>query len=693
MNRSDQRGVPGVDQRVSLLHLAESCQLALEQDRQNAQALVGIALVALASGQVEAGVRVAQGAVAASPERGATWVALGQALRAAGRTEEAADAYEAALRLDGMDALAHTGLGELWAGMGRAEEALKEFELGLRREPAMTAAMVGKGHALALLGRNEDALASYEQALALDGCLAEAEFAAGFLLARGGRLESAEQRYRRAIWLRPDFAAAWMNLGCLLRELPNVADEYAEAALTRAVELCPAMLTGWLNRALLKRETGRLAEAEADLRRALDLDAEHVETLVEWSRLCLARNDVEGAWDWVRKSLAVKGDHAEAVNMQGILLHIEQRFEEAVKVFARAEQLGSKAAASNRGNSLMDLGRVEEAIVAHEAALKSDRRNAGSEYNLALARLRTGDWKRGWQEYEARWRFREVHRAPVAFRVPRWRGEALEGRRILLHAEQGLGDAIQFCRYANVVAARGGRVVLQVHARLTSLMNSLAAVGTGQAEVARLGENPPEFEVECPLMSLPAVLGTTPETVPWAGAYLSAEPGMVLERLRAFPRVARKMRVGIAWAGNARYKGDAQRSTQLTSYLPLLRAVDAEWFSLQKGEATSQLAALPGDVSVADGCSADKSLAETAALVALLDVVVTTDTCIAHLAGAMGKPVWILLPLRADWRWMLATERTPWYPTARLHRQSEAGGWAGLMKRVAEGLRVLESML
>ncbi len=258
------------------------------------------------------------------------------------------------------------------------------------------------------------------------------------------------------------------------------------------------------------------------------------------------------------------------------------------------------------------------------------------------------------------------------------------GERVLLHAEQGLGDTIQFCRYATLVVARGGTAILEVQEPVERLVGSLGAVRAGLVETTRLeAERSLEFDLECPLMSLPAVFGTTVETVPWAGAYLGAEAEAAVEKRRLFPSVGREPRIGLAWAGNSRYKGDGLRSVRLEKLLPLLRRPEITWISLQKGEAAQQLAELPRDVSVLDGSSVDKDLAETAALVATLDLVITTDTCIAHLAGAMGKPVWILLPHLGDWRWMQDRETTPWYPTARLLRQSEPGDWAGLVERVA----------
>lgn len=656
-------------------------QRALERNLRDPEALIAMSLIALASRQTGAAVRMAQAAVALFPGIGRAWVALGQALRAEQRPLESEQAYQAATRIDGMDPLARLGLGEVKLATQRPAEALPEFELALRGDPLLIAAHLGMGHALACLKRYSDALASYERALELRPGNAEAEFAAGYALARLGRTAEAERRYRRALALRPDFTAVWMNLGCLLREQGQ--DLYARAALERSLELCPTLIAAWINLAILERECERMDEAEAALRRAFALDPTQVETHLAWVQFSSACGDRAAAWGWLRWALAQDDSHDEALNMFGILLHNERQFDEAVETFERAESAGNTHAASNRGNSLLELGRMDEALAAHEAAVARESHSAGARYNLALTELRLGRWADGWRNYEARWSFREVHREPRAFVWPRWQGEALHGQRILLHAEQGLGDTIQFCRYAALVAERGGIPVLEVQAPLERLMRSLNVVRAGLAEVCALGDEIPPVHLECPLMSLPAVFATTLDRVPWCGPYLAA-PDEKIARKSALldPRPDDRLRVGIAWAGNPRYKADAQRSMHLATLLPLLRMPDILWISLQKGPAAEQINDLPPDVDLLDACSHDADLAETAVLVSTLDLVITTDTSIAHLAGALGKPVWILLPHLSDWRWMQARETTPWYPSAWLVRQIVSGDWPGVLSRL-----------
>lgn len=668
----------------NLTEVALGYQRMLQANPSQTDALIGMSLVALASRQHAAAVAMARAAVASAPQIGLTWVTMGQVLQAEGRIGEAEIAYQNAIRMDGMDVLARMGLGELRIAMGRPEDALEHYDLALQRQPAMVAAQMGMGHALTCMGRNEEALARYQQALDLAPTMAECEFAIAFVRARIGQSAEAETHYRRAVALRPDFAAAWMNLGCLLREQGKSL--HAEAALTRAVSLRDRNVDGLLNLALLMGEQRRSQEAERYLRRAFALEPENVRVLLAWCQFRVSEQDLAGAWGWLRWAQVRGPSNPDVVNLQGILLHTERRFAEAVEVFKQAEALGSCAAASNRGNTLMDMGCMEEALHAHEVAVQRDPQSAGARYNLALTQLRLGNWAQGWAGYEARWHFREVHPTAPVFRCPRWQGEPLAGRRILLYAEQGLGDAIQFCRYAAMVATRGGEVILQVHEPVERLMHSLAIVRTGQATVARLGKEPPSFDLECPLMSLPAIFGTAVDTVPWPGPYLAADAALATGKWTQTPDGKGALRVGLAWAGNPRYKADRFRSMQLRTLIPLLRLPRVQWLSLQKGNAALQLRELPEDLHVWDASHLDRDLADAAALIATLDLVITTDTSIAHLAGAMGRPVWILLPHLSDWRWMQEVETTPWYPTARLYRQAAPGDWPGVLDRVARSL-------
>ena len=660
-------------------------QRALLQNPRDARALVGISLIAMASRQTEPAMRTAWAAVEAAPEMLVVWVTLGQTLRAAGRYEESEQACRHALCLDGESALAHIGLGELWCTAGRPLDGLTEFEHVLQSSPDQAAAHLGKGHALVCLKRNEEALSSYGQVIALRPQDPDAFFASGFVSMALRRPQQAEAYYRQAIRLSPEFAAAWVNLGQLLIEQGRPAE--AEAALRRSLDLSPTLATAWINLARLERDRGRAAMADAYLRRALALDEHRIETLLALSQQCFSARDFPEAWKWLHKAESRQPDHPEVANVQGILLHAEGRLDDALTMLERAERLGSESATSNRGNVLLEMSRGSEALAAHRAAVQQAPEHAGALYNLALTELRMGEWAHGWGDYEARWQFREVQHTPPNFTQPRWQGEMFEGRRLLLYSEQGFGDTIQFCRYLPRVLARGGSVTLEVQPAVERLVRSMAAVRAGEAAgrvqvIARTTPRP-QFDLECPLMSLPAVFGTTVDSVPWAGPYLAADAELAEQRLLQYPSIRTGLRIAFSWAGNPRYKADAVRSTDLHTLMPLLRTRGVNWISLQKGEAARQLANLPNDLFIWDGSSHDRDFAETAALASTADRILTTDTAIAHLGGAMGLPVWLLLAYHADWRWMEATDRSPWYPTMRIFRQPAKGDWPGLLRQVS----------
>jgi len=317
----------------------------------------------------------------------------------------------------------------------------------------------------------------------------------------------------------------------------------------------------------------------------------------------------------------------------------------------------------------------------YERAVELDPTSAGGHYNLGLARLRQGRFAEGWREHEWRWDFRELRLRRRRFTPPQWRGEALHGETILLHAEQGLGDTLQFVRYAPLVAERGGRVVLEAQAPLARLLRNLPGI----SQTIAFGEPLPEFALHCPLMSLPLVFGTSLETIPGQSAYLHADEAEAKAARRRWP--GEGLRVGIAWAGNPQQRSDDQRSMPLRALLPLAAVKGISWFSLQKGPAVEQMRGLGAQFPLVDASSASRDLAETAALMATLDLAISVDTSIAHLAGAMGIRLWLVLPRLADWRWMDEREDSPWYPTARLFRQQISGDWRAPVARMLDELQ------
>ncbi|MDB5355698.1 MAG: hypothetical protein JWN24_2151 [Phycisphaerales bacterium] len=475
---------------------------------------------------------------------------------------------------------------------------------------------------------------------------AEAYFNLGESYRRAGKLEAAIDAYRNAVQLAPGFAEAHASLGGTLGMLGRF-DE-AIAACTAAVRLQPGHVPARNSLGLALQGRGRTDEAIAAFRQAI----------------------------------AIKPDHAFSHNNLGSALQAAGRLDDAVAAFAQAVRLQPNFvyAANNLGNALQECGRVDEALAAFGHALRLDPSHPNVHWNFAMALLLKGDFARGWLEYE--WRLKCADCPARKFSQPMWDGADLGGRTILLHAEQGLGDAIQFARYAALVAARGGRVILECQPALVRLFKTLEGV----EHVIAMGEGLPAFDVHCPLLSLPRAFATRLETVPTSMPYLRADAKTVemwREKIGDHPA---RLKVGLAWAGSRSNPNDRNRSVTPRQLAPLTGVPGIQFFSLQKGQPGEPADVACKELGLIDYTRELHDFAETAGLISNLDLVITIDTSVAHLAGAMGKRVWVLLPFAPDWRWMLGRADSPWYPTMRLFRQPARGDWAATIEAVRQAL-------
>ncbi len=469
----------------------------------------------------------------------------------------------------------------------------------------------------------------------------------GVLREEAGDHTQAADLFARLAELSPDDAEAHYNLAIGLTELGRV-DE-AIWRYQRAVALRPDHAKAHSNLGGALRIRGLLDEAEAACRRALTIDPDSASAHVNLGTVLASRDRLDEAAQSFRRATELKPDLAEAFLNLGLTLHNQGRFEEALTQYRRAAGIRPDYADANMAEAFALL-------------------TMGRDFTQALAKLE--------------WRWRLADRKSRGFKQPLWRGEPLNGKTILLHAEQGFGDTLMLLRYAPMVAARGGRVVIEVPKALARLATRVAG---GPFPVIAEGAALPAFDVQCPLMTLPSALGTKLDTIPAAVPYLAADPEAVRrwsERLGAAPG----LKVGIAWAGNPAHRNDRQRSLALDRFATLFDLPGVCWFSLQVGARAGDLATLPPG-QVIDLSPQLTDFAETAAAVANLDLVITVDTAPAHLAGALGKPTWILLPFAPDWRWLAKRTDSPWYPTARLFRQRAPGDWDGALAAVRVALR------
>lgn len=559
-----------------------------------------------------------------------------QTLHRAGQLPQAAALYHDILAAepDHFDTLCMLALLEYQSGRG--EESLRLLDRALAVDPAAVNAICNRGNVLMALHRHEEALAGMERALALKPDAAEIHFNRGVILQALTRPREALASYERAIALNPGYAEAWLNRGNALDTLAR--PEEALSSYEHAAALTPGLAPAHFNRGNLLRTLGRREEA-----------------LTAYTQ-----------------ALAAHPGYAEAWNNRGNILRELNRPEAALPDYERVLALRPEYAEAwlNRGIVLDALGRRAEALASFERVLALRPDHPEAHYCIALHRLRHGDFARGWVEYEWRWQASDAETAP-AFPQPPWLGrEDLAGRTLLLHAEQGYGDTLQFCRYARLVADRGARVILQAQPPLLTLLARLA----GPAQVIAPGDPLPPFDFHCPLMSLPLALGTELSSIPAETPYLSADPAETAA-WRARLGETRAPRVGLAWSGRPTHRNDMNRSIRLAELAPLLTP-GAEFIGLQKDVRAEDRAALAAMPAIRQFGGQLRDYADTAALIACLDLVITVDTSVAHLAGALGKPVWILLPSDPDWRWLLGRSDSPWYPSARLFRQTRVHEWS-----------------
>jgi tetratricopeptide (TPR) repeat protein len=496
-------------------------------------------------------------------------------------------------------------------------------------------------------GRLGDAEQLCQQILSAQPGHFDAAHVLAVVQASRGRNELALASYDRALVLRSEQADVLNNRGNTLLALGRV--EEAIASYDRALVARPNFLEAYCNRGSAFEKLQRWGEALASYDRALTLRRHYAEALYNRGNVKKSLERYSDALADYDSALALRPQYADAHN--------------------------------NRGQVLKELLRYDQALASYDAALAIQPQHIMARCNASAVRLLMGDFDRGWADYEWRWKKPSVVRTNRNFRQPLWLGgEQIAGKTILLHSEQGLGDTIQFSRYVPLVAARGANVIFEVQKALLSLMADFA----GAAQVIARGGPLPDFDVHCPLMSLPLAFGTRPGTIPAVPACLRA-PAERLTKWETRLASTGRPRIGLAWSGNPGHERDRERSIPLRALLPLLDA-GATVISLQKDVRPDDAAVLDerGDILDAGGEFADFS--DTAAVISQLDLVITVDTSVAHLAGAMGTPVWVLLTHMPDFRWLLDRDDSPWYPSARLFRQDDNRSWDSVIARVRAAL-------
>lgn len=539
-----------------------------------------------------------------------------------------------------------------------------------------------RGIGYLMAGQPQKAEKAFAAAIALDPADAEVYGNLGATLDSQNKYGEALVAYRTALTLRPDFVQVLFNMGNTLRNRGDISA--ASDCYEKALLLFPGLTQAGLCLAQIWKEKGDILRARRYLEHVLDHEAGNADALHGLGEIYQSEERFTEAIEAYQGALALDPGHIKTLNMLGSAFHLTGKFDAAEECYHKALALkpGIVTVLNNLGALYQSQGRFTESLPVLRRAISVDPDYADAHWNLALSLLACGEYNEGWQEYE--WRFKKTNPVPERhFPQPRWDGSPLMGRSILLHCEQGFGDTIQFIRYATLVAQRGGRVV--VECQVATLKRLIAGV-TGVAEVVAAPESLPDFDCHVPLLSLPLIFRTTLIQIPAEIPYLQADPRDVAawrDRLGS----STALLVGLVWAGRGNLVLNRKRTCNLDSFAPLASVPDTIFYSLQVGDGSEQAATTPAGMRLKDLTSHIRDFADTAALISNLDLVITIDTAVAHLAGAMGKPTWLLLPYAADWRWLPDSENTPWYPDMRLFRQSRAGDWQGVMVSVKAALQ------
>jgi tetratricopeptide (TPR) repeat protein len=649
-------------------------------------------------------------ALALNPQLPEAYANLGSVLRKTGNLPEAAVACRRALELRPDYVEAHLNLGNVLQDQGEVDSAIAEFERVIHLRPDSAEAYHNLGNAHALKRQFDQAVAAQQAALRIKPDFVQAANTLGVALrdraeAQGSvaGFDEAIAAFDQALALKPDFVQALINKGYVLRQKSEILNKQAarrgqssaqEAVrvLAKAVALAPRMPEAHLGLGLSLHSVMELDGAIQAFRQAVALRPDWDEVHCFLARALAGRGDMDAATAEFNEALRLNPDLPEAHHRLGLIQSTQGTFERSIHHLRRAATLTPNSAdiATSLAIGLCNKGDIQEAAEVFKHVLELDPNCAMGHWNLGLMLLTNGDFERGWPEYEWRWRVRELD-MEFNSTVPLWDGSDLAGRRILLVSEQGLGDAIQFVRYVKQVAERGGKIVLAAHAELHRLFQTTDPGGNDISKSIETwvgpGQDLPKHDVYCPLLSLPKAFGTTLNTIPATTPYLFADGAIAAQWKSRLPSDER-LKVGLVWAGRPKHIHDRFRSIPMAKFAPVARDQNVWLCSLQKGPIARAAEVAPFEM--ADWTAELNDFADTAGLIANLDLVICADTAVAHLAGAMGKRVWVLIPYLPDWRWMLDRTDTPWYPTMRLFRQPRPGDWETVIEQIAAELKSLK---
>ncbi len=613
----------------------------------------------------------------------------GLQLLRANRLPEAMEKFRATLELNPDHHDAHCNLGVSLGRLGKKAEAELSFRQAMRVRPDFAPTHANLGAICLDQNKLDEAESAFREAIQRSPKESDFHRHLAAVMEARGQLAEAEASFRQAITLKRNDAEYHLRLGKLLMKAGRPAE--AEIAFRDTTRLKPDQAFNWVHLAGSLEAQNQSAGAEAALRVAARLEPKNAEIHNNLGVALAAQGCWVEAESCYRKALEIDPKMAMAYNNLGNTLRTLERLDEGIASLQEAIRLQPKYAEAhnNLGIIFINQRKIPEGLACYEEALRLKPDYAEAHLNRSIMWLAAGDFERGWTEYE--WRFRMKNRALPTVLGDRWDGSPLNGRTLLLKAEQGLGDVVQFMRYAPLIPrGSGGSIILECPEGLIDLAKTCRGID----QLVIRGQAGPKTDVFVPLLSVPGLLKTKLETIPAEIPYLSTDETRVAyweQELSSIPGC----RIGISWQGSLEHRGDRIRSVPLARFQTLAKMRGVTLCSIQKGPGTEQLTDGSAEgMQVHDfGARTQASFADSAALVQSLDLVVTVDTAVAHVAGALGVPVWVLVPCASDWRWLMQREDSPWYPTMRLFRQPKPGDWDSVFTRIAASLEQLPNRL
>ena len=616
---------------------------------------------------------------------------------------KAIDFFSKAIRINPNFAPCYSNRGNTLKELGRYSEAIINYDKAISLQSDNANNYSNRGVALQELGRLEEALLSYDKAINFDPNFAEAFSNRGVALQELGRLEEALASLDSAIFLKANFSRAYANRADVLQKLLRFNEALGD--YDEAIRLEPNNAETHFNRGNAFRELGRFEEALVCYQSAINFNHHWPEAYCNLGNTLQALRQFDEAISSFSKAIELKADYAEAFSNRGNALQELGRLDESLNNYDAAIQIAPQLidAYSNRGLVLEKLKRLEAAIESYDAAIQLDPNLGDVHFNKSLTLLLSGDFDKGWQEYEWRWKKDSSSQSKQDrfFSYPKWLGDqSLKGKKIYLYSEQGMGDTIQFCRYVPLVSNLGAEIILEVQRPLVQLLKQIDGVNRF---VAFGDEAPSMLDFHCPLMSLPLAFKTSLNTIPNNIPYLKAESTKVLYWQQKLNR-EKGFKVGLVWNGGFRsdqiklWGVNERRNVPIRELSKALSNLKVTFYSLQKGEpAESEIKLLEHELwpnqNFFNYSNELHDFCDTAALIENLDLIISVDTSTAHLAAAMGKPVWLLNRFDTCWRWLLERNDSPWYPSLKIYRQDKMNNWDDVLDRVKTDLEKLSTNL